>query len=91
MHFFVKVITALLVGCLSTVQADQTKSELGMNCSNALRESNNLVEISEIQSKIWSHWYELPRPLCRCSLFLIKALRHCSLDRLRMLLPNSAR
>ena len=60
MHFFAKVITALLVGCLSTVQADQTKSELG-KLFNALRESNNLAEISEIQSKIWSHWYELPR------------------------------
>ena len=60
MHFFPKVITALLAGCLSTVQADQTKSELG-KLFNALRESNNLVEISEIQSKIWSHWYELPR------------------------------
>ena len=60
MHFFIRVIAALLVGCLSTVQADQTKSELG-KLFNALRESNNLVEISEIQSKIWSHWYELPQ------------------------------
>ena len=60
MHFFIRVIAALLVGCLSTVQADQTKSELG-KLFNALRESNSLVEISEIQSKIWSHWYELPQ------------------------------
>lgn len=59
MRFFAKVLTALLVGCLSTAQADQTKSELG-KLFNALRESNNLVEISEIQNRIWSHWYELP-------------------------------
>ena len=65
MRFFAKVVTALLVVCFTTAEADQTKSELG-KLFNALRESDNLVEISQIQNKIWSHWYELPgnaRPL----------------------------
>ncbi len=61
MHFFIKVLTALLlVISINTVQADQTKPELG-KLFNALRESDNLIEIGEIQNKIWSHWYELPQ------------------------------
>ena len=60
MRFFAKVVTALLVGCFTTAGADQTKSELG-KLFNALRESENLVEMSQIQNKIWAHWYELPR------------------------------
>tara|TARA_A100001388_G_scaffold271229_1_gene249732 strand:+ start:279 stop:836 length:558 start_codon:yes stop_codon:yes gene_type:complete len=59
MRFFANIITALLAGCLSTAQADQTKPELD-KLFDALRESDNLTEISEIQDKIWSHWYELP-------------------------------
>ena len=59
MRFFVNIIAALLVGCLSTANADQTKPELD-ELFDALRESDNLTEISEIQAKIWSHWYELP-------------------------------
>ena len=59
MRFFVNIIAALLVGCLSTANADQTKPELN-ELFDALRESDNLTEISEIQAKIWSHWYELP-------------------------------
>lgn len=60
MRFFAKVVTALLVGCFTTAEADQTKSELG-KLFDALRGSDNLVEISQIQNKIWSHWYELPK------------------------------
>ena len=59
MRFFVNIIAALLVGCLSTANADQTKPELD-ELFDALRESDNLTGISEIQAKIWSHWYELP-------------------------------
>ena len=41
------------------VRGDQTKPELD-DLFNALQQSNDLVEMTELQNQIWFHWYELP-------------------------------
>ena len=90
MRFFAKIVTALLVGCFTAAGADQTKSELG-KLFNALRESDNLVEMSQIQNRFGPTGMNFHGTLGRYSLSLIKALTLCSRDRLSTLLPNSAR
>lgn len=44
----------------SLARADQTKPELD-DLFDALQQSNDLVEMAEIQKQIWFHWYELPK------------------------------
>jgi len=41
-------------------RGDQTKPELD-DLFNALQQADDLVEMTELQNQIWSHWYELPK------------------------------
>jgi tetratricopeptide (TPR) repeat protein len=41
-------------------QGDQTKPELE-ELFYALQQSDDLVEITELQNQVWSHWYQLPK------------------------------
>ena len=49
---------ALFIGITNT-QADQVKPELD-TLFQTLKNSTNLIQISEVQNEIWFHWYELP-------------------------------
>ena len=70
MRFFVNIIAALLVGCLSTANADQTKPELD-ELFDALRIRN----YRNLNPRIWSTGTSCQGTLCRCSLSLIEAFR----------------
>ena len=60
MRDIIKILAALalFIGITNT-QADQAKPELDA-LFKTLKTSTNLIEISEVQNKIWFHWYELP-------------------------------
>jgi len=60
MYKISKTVTALIVS-LATISsfADQTKPELKA-LFETLKNSEDLIEISEVQNEIWFHWYELP-------------------------------
>ena len=55
-----RAIALLVLMTFSTfVRSDQAKPELG-GLFQALKQSTDLIEISAIQSEIWTHWYEIP-------------------------------